>query len=188
MGDLDLAMAIALLSLPREVGIHPETGKPITAGIGRFGPFLQMDGKYANLASTQEVLEIGLNLAVTRIAEAKERGRGRTSSREIKDLGAHPSGGEPVKIMDGRYGPYVKYQKINATIPKGQDPETLSMTEAVALIEARAAKMGKKKPAAKKAAAKKKAAPRKKTAAKKTPARKKTAAKKQAPAKKAAAD
>ena len=181
---LDLSLAIALANLPREVGLHPETGKPILAGIGRYGPFLQVDGKYVNLESTAEVLEIGLNLAVTRLAEAKERGRGRNSSRELKALGAHPEDGEPVQIMDGRYGPYVKHKKINATIPKDKDPETLTMEEAVALIVARAERAGKKKASAKKKApAKKNAGAKKKTATKKkSGAKKKTGAKTPQPA------
>ncbi len=187
VSELTFELALAILALPREVGLHPETGKPITAGIGRYGPFLQMDGKYVNLASTAEVLEIGLNLAVTKIAEAKEKGRGRASSREIKALGPHPEGGEPVQIMDGRYGPYVKYKRINATIPKGKDPEQLTMDEAVELIAARAARAGKKKAAAKKPAAKKPAAKKKAAPKKKAPA-KKTASRKKAPAKKASAD
>ncbi len=182
MSDLDFSMALALLALPREVGAHPETQKPILAGIGRYGPFLQSDGKYVSLASTMEVMEIGLNLAVTRIAEAKEKGPGRNSSREIKALGPHPAGGDPVQIMDGRYGPYIKHQKINATIPSGRDPEAVTMQEAVALIEARAAKMAqKKKPAKKKATAKK-------TAAKKAPAKKKATTKKTAKKKAPAAE
>jgi len=182
MANLNLQMALRLLALPRDVGLHPEEQKMIKAGIGRYGPFLQMDGKYVSLTSTEEVLEIGLNLAVTKIAEAKEKGPGRNASREMKALGNHPEDGEPVQIMDGRFGPYVKHKKINATVPKGQDPETLTMEQAVALLIARAEKMGKKKPAKKKAAAKKK------PAAKKTAAKKKPAAKKKAPAKKSTAD
>ncbi len=136
--SLTLERALALLSLPREVGIHPETGKPINAGIGRYGPFVQHERTYANLESVEEVFTVGLNRAVTLIAE-KQRIGGRGSAKSLKDLGAHPSDGEPVFVMDGRYGPYVKHGKTNATLPRGTDPQNVTMETAVELIAAKAA-------------------------------------------------
>ncbi|MEW5422043.1 type I DNA topoisomerase [Amorphus sp. 3PC139-8] len=131
--------ALKLLSLPREVGADPETGKPITAGIGRYGPFVQLDGTYANLESVEEVFSVGLNRAVTLIAEKREkRGKGRAAATELKALGEHPSAGGAVSIRDGRYGPYVNHGKVNATLPKDTDPQSVTMDEAVQLLEAKA--------------------------------------------------
>lgn len=173
--ELDLDKALMLLSLPRLVGQHPETGKDIQAGLGRYGPFVLHDGKYANLETVDEVFEVGINRAVTVIAEkAASGGRGRSAPAALKTLGEHPDEGGPITVHSGRYGPYVKHGKINATIPKGTEPDAVTMEQAVELIAARAAKAGKKKPAAKK-----KAAP-KKTAAKKPAAKKKAAPKKKA--------
>ncbi len=134
---LDLATALKLLSLPREVGKHPETGKPITAGIGRYGPFVEHDGKYANLDSTEEVFTVGLNRAVSVLAEPKKR-PARGGQQALKTLGDHPELGGPIQVFEGRYGPYVKHGKVNATIPKGTDPNALTLDEAVKLIAARA--------------------------------------------------
>jgi DNA topoisomerase-1 len=140
---LDLERALALLSLPRDVGIHPESGKPITAGLGRFGPFVQHDGKYANLPSIEEVFEVGINRAVSLIAEkAAGGGRGRAGSTPGRSLGEHPTLGGEVTVRDGRYGPYVNHGKVNATLPKGTDPATIGMEAAVALIAERAGKDG----------------------------------------------
>ena len=175
---LALDQALRLLALPREVGIHPEDGKPITAGLGRYGPFVLHAGTYANVADIDEVFDIGLNRAVVLLAEkraGKFAGRG-AATAPLKDLGPHPETGEPVHVMAGRFGPYVKSGKINATLPKGSAPEDMTMEIAVPLLAARAAAApakGKKAPAAKKAAPK--------------AAAKKPAAKKKAPAKKAAA-
>jgi DNA topoisomerase-1 len=160
---LDLEKALKLLSLPREVGIHPETGTPITAGFGRFGPFIAHDGTYASLDSPEEVFTVGLNRAVVLLAERKAKGpRMQRGGQALKELGAHPTSGAQVKVMKGRYGPYVTDGTLNATLPNGADPGSVTMEEAVALLEARAAKgdTGKKKKPAKKAAAKK-AAPKK---------------------------
>jgi DNA topoisomerase-1 len=176
--SLTLEQALRLLALPREVGMHPEDGKPITAGLGRYGPFVQHAGTYANVADIDEVFEVGLNRAVVLLAEkraGKFAGRG-AATAPLKDLGAHPETGEPVHVMAGRFGPYVKSGKINATLPKGTAPEDLTMETAVPLLAARALaapSKGKKAPV-KKAAAKKPAA--KKAPAKK-PAAKKAAAK-----------
>lgn len=196
--DITFEQAMQLLSLPREVGPHPETGEIITAGIGRFGPFVLHDGVYANLDSIEEVFTVGINRAVTVIAEKKARGGKPRGPKALRELGNHPEDGKPVQIMDGKYGPYVKHDKTNATLPNDAEIDKVTLDEAVALISAREAQTGKKKKPAKKAAAKKKttakkAAPKKATAKAddaekpaKKPAAKKPAAKK-APAKKAAA-
>lgn len=157
---MDFDKALSLLSLPREVGLHPETGKMMTAGLGRYGPFVLHDGTYANLDGIEDVLTIGLNRAVTVLAEkqANPGGRGRAAPAALKEIGDHPDGGA-ITVRDGRYGPYVNWGKINATIPKGMDPQAVTMEEAIALIVERAAKEGsgktKAKPAAKSAATKK---------------------------------
>ncbi len=184
IADADLEKALMMLSLPREVGLHPEDGEMIEAGLGRYGPFIKHGKTYANLASIDEVFEVGLNRAVTLIAEKKANpraGRGQGTA-PLKELGAHPETGDPVNVMNGRFGPYVKHQKTNATLPNGTEPEKVTLEQALELIAAR-----EKKPAKKKAA-KKKAAPKtaaKKTAAKKAPA-KKAAAKRKTVKKKAA--
>ena len=176
--SLTLEQALRLLALPREVGMHPEDGKPITAGLGRYGPFVQHAGTYANVSDIDEVFEVGLNRAVTLLAEkraGKFGGRG-AAAAPLKDLGAHPETGEPIHVMAGRFGPYVKSGKINATLPKGTAPEDLTLEAALPLLAARAAAAPKgKKAPAKKPAAKKPAA--KKATAKKKPAAKKAAAK-----------
>ncbi|MBV5263981.1 type I DNA topoisomerase [Pinisolibacter aquiterrae] len=182
--SIDLEKALRLLSLPREVGIHPETGKPITAGLGRFGPFVLHDGTYANLPSADEVFDVGINRAVTLIAEKKAGGRGRATPAALKELGEHPTLGGPVTVRDGRYGPYVAHEKVYATLPKGMDPQSVTMEIAVALVAEKAAK-SPAKPTRAKAAPKKKAAAADGEAASETAA-KKPAAKKPA-AKKAAA-
>ncbi len=157
--------ALRLLSLPRVIGVHPETGKPITAGLGRYGPYVESERKFVSLPSLDDAFEIGLNRAVALLAEAKNKGR--KGAEPLRILGEHPDGGE-ITVMDGRYGPYVKYGRINATLPKDISPEEVTLEQAVRLIEERAAKTGRKKPAAKKrATAKKKPAAKKKTAAKK---------------------
>ncbi len=169
--EFGLEWALKLLSLPREIGLHPESGNPITASIGRYGPYLAHDGKYARLKSTAEVFETGMNAAVVKLAEAAAGGgRARGGSREpLKAFGAHPESGAEVKLMEGRFGPYVTDGTTNATLPKALDPATLTLEAAVQLLAERAAKgpaKGKKKAPAKKPAAKKapvkKAAPKKK--------------------------
>ncbi|MBC6982057.1 type I DNA topoisomerase [Caulobacter sp. 17J80-11] len=183
---MDLERAVRLLTLPREVGVHPEDGQPILAGLGRYGPFVQHAGTYANVESIEDVFEIGVNRAVDLLATKRAGGgrgaRGGASTAALKDLGAHPVSGEAIKVMPGRFGPYVKCGKVNATIPKGTDPAELTMEQAVALIAEKAGKSptkaAKKAPAKKAAAAKTEgdAAP-KKAAAKKPAAKKKAAAK-----------
>jgi len=142
--DIDLARAVALLSLPREVGRHPEDGEPIRAGIGRYGPYVQHGKTYANLEDSDEVFNIGLNRAVTLIAEkiaSPSRGR-RFGADPGRPLGDHPSKGGPVTAKKGRYGPYVSHNGVNATLPADKTPENVSLEEAVALIDARADRNG----------------------------------------------
>ena len=143
--DIELEKALKLLSLPREIGPHPEDGQIIEAGIGRYGPFVRHGRTYANLKDPDDVFNVGMNRAVEELAKKAAAGSGRgTASKAIKELGEHPDGGGPVNVMDGKYGPYVKYAKINATIPKGKDPEEITLEEAVKLITEKAAK-GKKR-------------------------------------------
>ena len=139
---LTLDMAEQLLSLPREIGAHPETGLPIVASIGRYGPYLMHDGKYARLTSTTEVFDTGMNAAVVKLAEAAAgSGKARGGSREpIAVLGAHPVSGKELKVMEGRYGPYVSDGETHATLPKSADPKAVTLEEASALIDAKAAK------------------------------------------------
>ena len=184
--DFDLDWAVKLLDLPRIIGAHPDTGLEIEANIGRYGPYLRHDGKYGKLTNTREVFEVGMNRAVDLLAQAANRGgaaRG-TAAAAIATLGAHPVSGGEIKVMPGRYGPYVTDGTTNATIPRDAKPEDVTLEQAIELIDARIAK-GPAKGKAKKKAAPKKAAP-KKAAAKKAAAKKKAPAKAKAPAKKAA--
>ena len=188
--DIDHEKALALINLPRDIGKHPETGKMISAGLGRYGPFLLHDGSYANLESIEDVFSIGLNRAVTVIAEKQSKGPGRGRSgtpAALKELGDHPDGGA-ITVRDGRYGAYVNWGKVNATIPKGQDPASVTLDEALVLIAERIAKTGTggkpakaKKTTAKKAdgdaAAKPKATKAKAATKSKTAAKPKAAAK-----------
>jgi DNA topoisomerase-1 len=139
--DLTAEMAVKLLSLPREVGPHPETGSMITASIGRYGPYLAHDGKYARLSSTAEVFETGMNAAVSKLADAAKGGGKREGSREpIAVLGAHPTSGKEIKVMAGRYGPYVSDGAIHATLPKGSEPASVTLEQAIQWIDAKAEK------------------------------------------------
>jgi len=167
--ELDLDVAVKLLRLPGLAGTHPETGEEITASLGRYGPYLAHGGKYAKLRGTAEIFEVGMNAAVVKLAEAANGGgRGaRTAAEPLKTFGAHPESGGVMKLMAGRYGPYVTDGTTNATLPRDKQPETLTEEEAVVLITERAAKG----PA--KGKGRKKAAPKKKPAAKKAPAKKK---------------
>jgi DNA topoisomerase-1 len=145
--DVTTEVAERLLSLPREIGPHPESGKPITASIGRYGPYLAHDGKYARLGSTAEVFETGMNAAVSKLADAASgAGRKGSASREpVAVLGKHPANGGEIKVMAGRYGPYVTDGSTNATLPKGMEPNAVTLDEAVRLIDERAAKGPAKK-------------------------------------------
>ena len=160
--DMELELALKLLSLPREIGAHPETGLPITAGLGRFGPFVRHEKTYASLEDGDEVFDIGLNRAVTLIAEkiAKGPSKGRFGADPGKPLGDHPSLGA-VALKNGRYGAYVTAGGVNATIPGEMEKDQVTLEQAIALIDERAAKGGKPGKAAKKAKSTK-------TAAKKT--------------------
>ena len=176
--DVDLDKALMLLNLPREIGPHPEDGEMIEASIGRYGPYVRHGRIYANIKDVDEVFTIGMNRAVEELAKkAASRGGRGAAAKPLKELGEHPDSGGPVNVMAGRYGPYVKWEKVNATLPKGTEPEDVTMELAVELIAEKAAKKGGRKTAAKKPAAKKPAA--KKATAKK-PAAKKPAAKKPA--------
>jgi len=171
--SMDIDKALRLLDLPRDVGAHPEDGKMIQAGIGRYGPYVLHEGTYANLESADEVFEVGLNRAVSVLAEKRAGGRGaRGQAAALKELGAHPEDGAPVKILSGRFGPYIKHGDTNANVPRGKDPLEVTLEEAVILIAERVAKGGggKKKPAPKKASAK---APAKARIAAKGPAKSK---------------
>ncbi|MBX3478911.1 MAG: type I DNA topoisomerase [Caulobacter sp.] len=187
---MDIDKALRLLDLPRDVGPHPEDGKMIQAGIGRYGPYVLHEGTYANLESADEVFEVGLNRAVSVLAEKRAGGRGgRGQAAALKELGNHPEDDQPIRILSGRFGPYIKHGSTNANIPRGKDPLEVTLEEAIGLIAERIAKGGGKKPA-KKAAAKKPAA-KKATAKAKAPTAeslgvKKVVAKKKAPAKKKA--
>jgi DNA topoisomerase-1 len=137
--SLDLAAALKILSLPREVGAHPETGEMILAGIGRFGPYLKVGDRYQTLKGDDNVLDIGLNRAVVVLAEGKER-QGRRGGPAGKILGKHPDDGKSITLRAGRFGPYVQHGQIRATLPRDQDPDKVTVESAVALLTAKAAK------------------------------------------------
>ncbi|WEJ56834.1 type I DNA topoisomerase [Devosia sp. FJ2-5-3] len=190
-GSLTLEKALQLLSLPREVGLHPETGLPISAGLGRYGPFILHDGKYANLPDVEEVFTVGINRAVDLIAQKAAGGFKRGGGAAVAAIQTFEHDAGPITVRAGRYGPYVNQGKINATIPKDVKPEDVTLDQAIAWIAARAEVTGTKvkKAPAKKAAAKKPAAKKattKKAAADDEAAEKKPAAKRAAPKKAAA--
>ena len=149
--EIDLEKALMLLNLPREVGPHPDDGEMIEAGIGRYGPYVKHGRTYANLPEVDEVFTVGLNRAVDLIAAKSAKRGGAASQTPLKELGDHPERGGAVNVMDGRYGPYVKWEKVNATIPKGTEPGDVTMEMAVQLIAEREAKGGKKTARKKKA-------------------------------------
>ena len=158
-GEVTLDQALALLALPREIGPHPESGEMISAGIGRFGPYLKLGGAYISLGPDEDILSIGLNRAVTVIQEKPPK----KSAAPIKELGPHPEDGKEINIYSGRYGPYVKYGRINASIPKSETAENLSLERALELLSARASKGKKTKKPAKRAKSAKKAVKRQTT-------------------------
>ncbi len=175
--SLTLEKALQLLSLPRPVGDHPETGKPISAGIGRYGPFILHDGTYANLPEVEEVFTVGLNRAVDLLAQ-KAAGGGRFS----RGGGGTPAAiktfehdGGAISVRAGRYGPYVNQGKVNATLPKELKPEDVTIEQALELIAAKGGASGAKKSSSRSAGAKK--APAKKAAVKKPAAKAKSTAK-----------
>ena len=134
LDSVDLDRAKFLCSLPKSLGINPENQKDIILNSGRFGPYLKCENKSARIENVEEIFSIGLNRAITLIAEAKP---GRMSASIIKDLGEHPEDKKPVRVMKGQYGPYIKYKSLNATIPEEKDPLELNMEEALILIEKR---------------------------------------------------
>ena len=176
--DADLAAATKLLQLPKDLGLHPESGKKVIVNIGRFGPYIGHDGKFKSIPRTDSVFTIQLERAVELLAEA------RTSNTVLRELGAHPDDQKPVEVCNGRYGPYVRHGKVNATLPKDISPEEVTLPEALTLLAERVAKgpplkkgaAKKKVTATKKVATKKKvAAPKKVTATKKVATKKKVA-------------
>ncbi|MCW3781029.1 type I DNA topoisomerase [Defluviimonas salinarum] len=173
---LDLERALMLLDLPRPIGPHPEDGELVEAGIGRYGPYVKHGKVYANLPDVEEVFTVGMNRAVEVLAQKASRGRGSSAPAPLRELGDHPDGGA-IQVMSGRYGPYVKWEKVNATLPKEMVPEAVTFDEALALIAEKAAKKGggRKKAAPKKAATARKA-PAKKSSAKATTTKKKAGA------------
>jgi len=182
--DVTLEKALALLSLPRELGPHPDDSEQILAGVGRFGPYVKHGAKYKTIPADESVLEIGMNRAVALLAEAKATGRGRAAAKPIRTVGNHPADEAPIELYEGRYGPYVKHAGINATVPRDLKPDELTLDQAVSLLAERAAKGGGKKPKATRA---KKAAPVPANDAGETPPGTPKAAKKKAAPKRKAA-
>ena len=176
--SVTLDLALKLLSMPRNLGPHPEDGKPVNAGIGRFGPYVEHNRKFKSLQKTDDVLTIGLERGLELLAMARVK----AGAEPIRDLGKHPEDDEPVGIYDGKYGHYVKHGSVNATIPKGSDIATFTLEEAIPLLAERAAAGGGKKTGRKKAVAKKTTKTATKKAATKKKAVKKKAAKKVAEA------
>jgi len=146
-GDVTFELAVDLLNLPRTLGNHPETGEPIKANIGRYGPYVQHERTYASLkpADGDDVLTVKLDRALELLAQKRQK------AAPLRTLGAHPVSGKPLDVFEGRYGPYVKHEKTNATIPKDMDKDKITLEEAVALVDAKAAKGGKKPARRKKA-------------------------------------
>ena len=169
--DLDLERALGLLSLPREIGRHPDDGEPIVAGVGRFGPYVQHGKMYANLTPGDDVLSVGLNRAVTLIEEKRAKGprKGRLGSDPGRALGDHPDKGGTIVVKSGRYGPYVSHDGVNATLSSDMSPEAVTLEQAVGLLDARAARGGGKKPPAKARSTARKAPSKPKAAAKAKP-------------------
>jgi DNA topoisomerase-1 len=146
--DIDLERALMLLSLPRAIGPHPDDGEPVEAGIGRYGPYVKHGRTYASLPEVDEVFTVGMNRAVEVLAAKPARGRG-AAAKPLRELGEHPQRGGSVAVMPGRYGPYVKWEKVNATLPQNTEPDGVTMEMAVGLIAEKEAKGGKKRAAAK---------------------------------------
>src|ERR1700676_2733455 len=179
--DVDIETALGLLALPRDIGKHPETGEPITAGIGRFGPYLKHGAAFASLGADDDVLTIGLNRAVTVLAEAKTGQR--RGPQLLREIGPHREGGT-MGLDRGRYGPYVSHDGVFASLPKGADPDSFSLDAAIPLLATQKAKGKGRRPARKAAgaaangsakparpAAPKRAAPKRAATARKSPAK-----------------
>ncbi|MDD3183038.1 MAG: topoisomerase C-terminal repeat-containing protein, partial [Alphaproteobacteria bacterium] len=166
---IDLETALKLLALPRDIGAHPETGEMISAGLGRFGPYIKMGTRYKSLEDSDDLLTVGINRAVSLLAEP-DKGRRAAGGAAAKTLGEHPGDGKPVTLNSGRFGPYVKWAKVMATVTKGYDPESLTLDQALEIIEAKIAKgpstkgkAAKAKPAKAKVDTKNKGKPKPKT-------------------------
>jgi DNA topoisomerase-1 len=127
--DVDLDLALKLLELPRHLGDHPDTGKAVRAGVGRYGPFVVHDGNFKSLPKSESVLEVKLDRALELLKQKKKGSRS-----EIKDLGKHPESGKKIRVMDGRYGPYIKVGRKNISLPDDVEPEKVSLDQAVKLI------------------------------------------------------
>ena len=156
---MTLDEALRLLSLPREVGRHPDDGEPILANFGRFGPYVKHGDEFRSLESDDQVFGIDLEGAVALLREPKKSRRRQGATRTVlRELGPHPQSGAAMKLLEGRYGPYVTDGTTNASLPKGTDPATLPVAEAVALLEARAGIPSKKRPARRAGGARKTAA------------------------------
>jgi DNA topoisomerase-1 len=176
--NITFEQALGLISLPRTLGDHPESAKPVKAGIGRFGPYVFHEGKFKSLPKTLDVMTVDLVTAVELLKQARTRG----GATPLRELGPHPEDAQPVQVFEGKYGPYVKHGKINATIPKETPVEEVTLEQAIDLLNARAARGGIKKARP----GRKAAGPAPKAAAKKTPPKKaapKKAAKKKSPKK-----
>ncbi len=145
--DVDLEKALMLLSLPREIGPHPDDGEMVEASIGRYGPYVKHGRIYANISDVDEVFTIGMNRAVEVLAQKAAKGGRGAAAKPLRELGEHPAEGGAVNVMDGKYGPYVKWGKINATLPKDMAPESVTLEQAVELIAEKAAKKGGRKKA-----------------------------------------
>ena len=193
---VDLDVALRLLALPREVCRHPDDGQPVLVGIGRYGPYVQHGKRYVNLPKDEDVLSLGANRAIDLLAQERSRGRAaREPTKPLRELGAHPEDGQPVVILAGRFGPYVRHGEINASLRSGQTPEALTMEDALALLAARIAAgpgKGRRKTKPAKATAKpvaaaaKPASPSRTTKSKATKAKGKTTKAKRPPARRAA--
>jgi DNA topoisomerase-1 len=149
--SVTLEHGLRYLSLPRELGAHPENRKSIVASVGRFGPYLLHDGKFKSIPKEDDVYTIDLSRAVEVLAmPSTRRGAtaGGTAGTEARELGPHPDDGKPVRVLNGRYGWYVKHGTVNATVPKRMDPSALTLVEAVAILGERATKGPGRRPGA----------------------------------------
>ena len=141
--EVTLPIAISLLSLPRDIGVHPESRETIQAGVGRYGPYLKVGRAYTSLGMEEDVLSIGLNRALAILNEKIDKSRNSTST--LRELGFHPDDGKPITLRKGRYGPYVKHGRQNASLPNSEDENTINLNQAIQLLKERAAKKKAKK-------------------------------------------
>lgn len=138
--DVDLPTALRLLSLPRLLGAHPDDGEEVRAGVGRYGPYVVHNRKFVNLKPPDNVFEVDLPRALALIKEAPGRRGGNSARTVLKELGTHPEDGEPIRVLDGRYGPYVNHQRTNATVPKETDPQSVTLEQALQMLAERKSK------------------------------------------------